>query len=210
MRSRRAVRRGTRGSRSRPRAAAARLHARVVRVGRRPCARWPAASSRASRAAAARSARRVFIASVTDARTSSASRRTESVSSVSMPSRSPDAGGEFGAAGIGDLVDGLAAVGLLGDEALLFELRQARVDRARARHVGAAEAVAERLDELVAVHRALGEQAQQVEPQVPVREDGRAHARTARSTVDVAADRVDAQVGPALVELAPLAGDSGP
>ena len=166
----------------------------------------PRLSSRTSRAAAARSARSVFIASVTDARTSSASRRTESLSSVSMPSSSGPRAVELGPAGVGDRVDGLAAVGLLRHEALLFELGQTRVDRARARDVGAAEAVAQGLDQLVAVHRPLGQEAEQVEPQVSVREDRRAHAFTVRSTLTSPPHRVDAHVGPVLVERAELAG----
>ena len=116
------------------------------------------------------------------------------VSSSSMPSSSRPRVGELGAPGVGDRVDGLAAVGFLGDEALLLELREARVDRAGARDVGAAEALAERLDELVAVHRPLVEQAQQVEPQVAVGEDrgsgGSLPATAGVQHADVAADRV--------------------
>src|SRR5690606_11707453 len=93
------------------------------------------------------------------------------------------AGGEFGDASIRDRVDGLAAVGLAADEALLAELRQAGVDRARARDVGAAETIAECLHEFVAVHGPLREQAQQVEAQVAVAEDGGHCAATAWCTV---------------------------
>ncbi len=113
---------------------------------------------------------------------------------------------ELGAPGIRDRVDGLAAVGLLRHEALLFELGEPRVDRAGARHVGAAEAVAQRLDQLVAVHRPLGEEAEQVEPQVSVREDRRDSCLHRSEHADVASHRVDAQVDPVLVELAELAG----
>ena len=78
----------------------------------------------------------------------------------------------LGVAGVGDLVDGLAAVDGLGDEALLFELREARVDRAGAGRVRPAGAVRERLHDVVAVAGALVEQVQQVEAQVAMGEDG--------------------------------------
>ena len=82
-------------------------------------------------------------------------------------------------AGIGQLV-GAAAVDVgAPHQAVLLELGQARVDGARAGPVGAAEPVGEGGDHLVAVHRTLLEQGQQVEPQLAVREDRR-HLRPAR------------------------------
>ncbi len=51
------------------------------------------------------------------------------------------AGGDLGATGIRDLVDGLAAVDGLGDQSLFLELGEAGIDRAGARRVGAAGAV---------------------------------------------------------------------
>ena len=98
-----------------------------------------------------------------------------------MPSRSPGAGGDFGATGIRDLVDGLATVDGLGDQSLLLELGEARIDRAGARRVGAAGAVRERLHDVVAVPRTLVEEAQQVEAQVAVREDGCHHHSSSAS-----------------------------
>src|SRR5690606_27008778 len=80
---------------------------------------------------------------------------------------------DFGTAGGGDLVDRRAALLMLGHEALVFELRQTRVDGAGARRVGATRALGERLDDAVAVERTLGEETQKVEPQVAVAEDGR-------------------------------------
>src|SRR5690606_3601292 len=71
-----------------------------------------------------------------------------------------------------DRVHGLAAVRLVGDQALRLQLGQARIDCSGAGNVRSAEAVAELLDELVAVHRALAEEAEQVQPQVAVSEDG--------------------------------------
>ena len=56
------------------------------------------------------------------------------------------------------------------------------------------------------MHRPLGEQAEQVEPQVPVREDRRDSCLHRAEHADVAADRVDAEVDPVLVERAELAG----
>ena len=138
----------------------------------KPCAQSASPRARHSRARHASDR----IASFTSARTPSARRRTESVTSFSIASSSGLRGVEFGATGLGDLVDGLAAVGRLRDEALFLELRQARVDRAGARAVRAAEAVAQRLDELVPVARLLVEQGEQVEAQAAVGEDRRGHA----------------------------------
>ena len=90
------------------------------------------------------------------------------------------AGGDLGPSGLRDRVDGLAAVDGLGDEALVFELREARVDRARARGVGAAGAVGECLHEVVAVPRGFVEKAQEIQAQVAVREDGRHVSAPAR------------------------------
>src|SRR5512144_1162279 len=53
-----------------------------------------------------------------------------------------------------------AGLGGDGDEALVFELADGRVDRARAGCPAPAGAVADRLHQLVAVHRLLGEQQQ--------------------------------------------------
>ena len=53
---------------------------------------------------------------------------------------------ELGTTGFGDLVNGFAAIHRLGDEPIFLELGQARIDRAGARNVGAAETVTERLN----------------------------------------------------------------
>ena len=62
-------------------------------------------------------------------------------------------------------------------QALLLEPGQARVDGAGARAVGAAEAVRQGGDQLVAVLGAALQQREQVEAQLAVREDGRHHQR---------------------------------
>src|SRR5690606_22843591 len=67
---------------------------------------------------------------------------------------------DFGTAGGGDLVDRRAALLMLGREALVFELRQTRVDGAGARRGGATRALGERLDDAVTVERTVGEETQ--------------------------------------------------
>ena len=74
--------------------------------------------------------------------------------------------GEPGPPGVGQLV-ALLVVGLADDglhEALVLELGQGRVDGAGARPPAAARALLELTDELVAVHRPLGEQPQDGPP----------------------------------------------
>jgi hypothetical protein len=69
------------------------------------------------------------------------------------------------AAGVGDEVFGPTPFGFRGDEAFLLQLAQSRVDCAGAGGVGAAEAIAQRLDQLVAVLRTCLKQRKQVEAQ---------------------------------------------
>ena len=88
---------------------------------------------------------------------------------------------DLGVPGGGDRVDRLAAVHRLADETLFFELRQARVDRAGARRVGAAGAVGERLHDVVAVPWALVEEIEQVQAQIAVGEDGGHHHSSSAS-----------------------------
>src|SRR5580700_520698 len=64
-----------------------------------------------------------------------------------------------GTALVGELIGATAAIGLLGpDQALILKLLKRRVDRARARPPDAAAALADLLDDLVAVHRLLGQE----------------------------------------------------
>src|SRR6185437_9754237 len=65
---------------------------------------------------------------------------------------------EFGASGVGDLVDLPAAVRLVPHQALGLEPGQARVHRARARRVEPCETLTQLLDDLVAVPRTLVQQ----------------------------------------------------
>mgnify|MGYP001128859438 CR=1 FL=1 len=83
--------------------------------------------------------------------------------------------GDLCAAGVGDLVDGLASVDRLGHEPLFLELREPRVDGAGRGRVGAAGALGQGLHEVVAVARSFGEQAEDVKAQVAVGEDGAHH-----------------------------------
>ena len=69
------------------------------------------------------------------------------------------------AAGVGELVDALAGLGRgLADEILVLELLQRRVHRPGARPPDAAGPLGELLDDLVAVHRLLGEASRAATP----------------------------------------------
>ncbi len=144
------------------------------------------------------------MASLTDERTSSARRRTESVRSSSTCSSSSSRSASSARAGVGDRVDGTPPIRAhLRDQPLFLELREPWVDGAGARRVRAAEAVAERLDELVAVHpRVSGRQDAE---QVPAA-GGRARRRESCVHLmqhrDVAGHGVRLEFEPVLVQLA--------
>ncbi len=78
-----------------------------------------------------------------------------------LPGPGPVSGGvHLGSAGVGEVV-GLAPVFLERlDQALVFELGQRRIHRARTRPPRAAGALVQGLDDLVPVHRLLGDQEQ--------------------------------------------------
>jgi hypothetical protein len=84
------------------------------------------------------------------------------------------AGTDFGQSGLRDAIGGLAAFVRARDQALVLQLRQAGIDRARARRIEPAESGLQILDDLVSMPWRLGKQRQQVEPQLAVRKD-RAH-----------------------------------
>ncbi len=81
-------------------------------------------------------------------------------------------GGEFGAPGVGESVDLATALGAVGDQPLLLQLGEPRVDGAGRGRVQALEALLQQADDLVAVARGLVEQLEQVEPEPAVAEDG--------------------------------------
>src|SRR5690606_20782223 len=98
---------------------------------------------------------------------------------------------ELGAAGVRDGVDGGAALDGLRDQALLLELRQTWVDRARTGGVRAPGAIGQRLDDAVAVLRSLVQQRQQVQSQIAVREDRGGHdsSHSASSATEICGRR---------------------
>ena len=88
------------------------------------------------------------------------------------PSNGSDASprlGEVLTAGVGERDQLAAGVGGDGDQALVLELADRRVDRAGARGPAAAAALGDGLHQLVAVHRLLGEEQQDGRPDVAAR-----------------------------------------
>ena len=82
---------------------------------------------------------------------------------------------EIGPPLLGDRIEPLVAVGLRDDEVGLLQHLQHRIDRAGARAVGALEFCLQRLDDVVAVARLLGDQAEHDQAQ----RAGIEHARAA-------------------------------
>src|SRR5215216_1764661 len=74
---------------------------------------------------------------------------------------------QLGLARVGDRVDALAVLLLAPHEPLLLEELQGRVDRPRARSPHATAALLELLDQVVAVHRPLRDDAKERDPHIP-------------------------------------------